>query len=296
MVLTMPQASNRFFAFGCSATRSLWPTWADILGRQYASYENWGRAGSGNQFIFNSVIECNQRNKFTPNDTVMIMWSSTGREDRYVEAMGGWVGQGNIYNQALYAPSWVNKFACNQGYLIRDLALITATAKLLDSWNVSYEFLCTNNINTIKETSKTIQSPALELYANIIDKIKPGIWDIIYQGDLTSRNDDILRKQFLWFENYNNFAGNDWPEFDKFLTKDYTCSVKTQQEIDKFIKHNSDFPTHNVPHEYLEYLDIVLPNSVNPETRDWVSGLRRNQAVEESFYHNNVPKRFNVNL
>ena len=47
---------KRAFVFGCSFTQYYWPTWADILGREFNKFENWGQCGGGNQFIFNSGI------------------------------------------------------------------------------------------------------------------------------------------------------------------------------------------------------------------------------------------------
>ena len=47
---------KRLFTFGCSVTEFIWPTWADILGREFDYYENWGRVGAGNLYIFNSII------------------------------------------------------------------------------------------------------------------------------------------------------------------------------------------------------------------------------------------------
>lgn len=292
--------NKRFFAFGCSQTRFIWPTWADILGQQYPIYENWGRPGSGNQFIFNSLVECNQRKKFTSDDTVMIMWASTCREDRYVEQMGGWVGQGNIYNQALYPPSWVHKFACDQGYLIRDLALITAAIELLNSWGVKYELFATNNLNTKYETSGIIVSPVIDLYENTINKIKPSMFDIVFNGDLSSKNSDILRRRFSWQTSYNTQAGTYWPNFDDYLSGNYKCSSTIQQELDRFVKHQRDTDPpapHCVPTEYLDYLDIVLPGAVSDTTREWVNNLRRTSPTEEmAYYTKNVPERFSVNL
>ena len=53
---------SRLFTFGCSFTSYHWPTWADILGREYDYFENWGRSGGSNQFIFNSLIEAKRLN------------------------------------------------------------------------------------------------------------------------------------------------------------------------------------------------------------------------------------------
>ena len=58
---------SRLFTFGCSFTHWSWPTWADILGREFDEYENWGQRGGGNVFIFHSLIECYKKNKLNKN-------------------------------------------------------------------------------------------------------------------------------------------------------------------------------------------------------------------------------------
>ena len=81
---------NRLFTFGCSFTEYRWPTWANILGQNFDQFENWGQPGGGNTFILNSLMECINRNIIQANDTVIIMWTSIGREDRWVKGRG-WV-------------------------------------------------------------------------------------------------------------------------------------------------------------------------------------------------------------
>jgi hypothetical protein len=61
---------GRLFTFGCSFTQYIWPTWADILAREFEYYENWGSSGAGNQYIFHSLVECYQRNLLNSNDTI----------------------------------------------------------------------------------------------------------------------------------------------------------------------------------------------------------------------------------
>ena len=39
------------YTFGCSFTKYVWPTWADLLLSQVDG-ENWGMCGGGNKFIF----------------------------------------------------------------------------------------------------------------------------------------------------------------------------------------------------------------------------------------------------
>ena len=86
---------GRLFVFGCSWTNYLWPTWADILGRQFDYYENWGGPGSGNTLIFNRIIEAGTRHQFTPDDTIIIQWSGLTRSDGYKN--GKWYSSYNVF-------------------------------------------------------------------------------------------------------------------------------------------------------------------------------------------------------
>ena len=45
------------YTFGCSFTKYVWPTWADLLLSQVDG-ENWGMCGGGNKFIFETLMEC----------------------------------------------------------------------------------------------------------------------------------------------------------------------------------------------------------------------------------------------
>jgi len=128
---------KRFFAFGCSFTNYHWPTWADIIGRQIPHYENWGRGSAGNQFIFNSVIECDAKYHFNKDDLVIIMWTSIEREDRYLN--NDWLLASHIQRNQVYGKSWNKKFGEEiRGLLIRDLASIRAVQQLLQFRNCNW--------------------------------------------------------------------------------------------------------------------------------------------------------------
>ena len=47
--------NQRLFTFGCSLTRYHYPTWANIGGKNFTEFQNWGAPGGGNNFILNSV-------------------------------------------------------------------------------------------------------------------------------------------------------------------------------------------------------------------------------------------------
>jgi hypothetical protein len=54
---------TRLFAFGYSFTAYHYPTWADIAGTAFDTFENWGKPSSGNNYILNSLIECTLTNQ-----------------------------------------------------------------------------------------------------------------------------------------------------------------------------------------------------------------------------------------
>jgi len=89
---------RRLFVFGDSYTTYKWPTWATILSQQFDYYENWAAQAQGNNFIANRISECDLKNHFTKDDTIVVVWSEHLRYDNVVN--GSWryekVYDGNI--------------------------------------------------------------------------------------------------------------------------------------------------------------------------------------------------------
>ena len=182
---------NRLFTFGCSFTQYWrWPTWADLLGRQADIFENWGLCGAGNSYIFYSLIECHQRHRLSNDDTVYIMWSNTSREDRYVEHK--WIEGGNVYwDGHPLGREYVMKWSCERGYLIRDLANISACRQLLDSWKCKYRMFSMvplqhtnyqNNLGDHPCSPAGADSDVRNFYADVLDMIEPSVLDIVFNG------------------------------------------------------------------------------------------------------------------
>lgn len=169
---------KRFFAFGCSMTAYGWPTWADIIGNEIPEYRNYGQSGGGNLFISCQVTEAHMRHKFNKDDLVMIMWSSVAREDRYLN--GTWLTPGNIYTQNYYDDNFVQNFADELGYLLRDINLITLTKKFLDSIGVDYYFLNMSpfeiKCRDIRESTKF--EKIKEFYSDTFNSILPDIFTL----------------------------------------------------------------------------------------------------------------------
>ncbi len=125
---------NRIFAFGCSFTHYIYPTWADLIAMQYPDklYYNFGKAGMGNLAISCRIIEASKRYQFNDNDLIMVMWSTFSRDDRWLN--GSWYAQGNVYNSE-YPDIFVRDFNDPVGHIIRDQAIIELTKKYLNNFN-----------------------------------------------------------------------------------------------------------------------------------------------------------------
>ena len=92
---------KRIFTFGCSFTKYLWGTWANILGAEFpqAKFYNLGRPSAGNQYIHNVIMQADNVYNFCESDLVVVQWSNVYREDRYFE--GAWRNYNNKYSSSL---------------------------------------------------------------------------------------------------------------------------------------------------------------------------------------------------
>ena len=245
---------KRLFTFGCSFTQYCWPTWADILGRQFDFYQNWGKNGAGNLFIACAVSECHVKNLLNEDDTVVIMWSGTTREDRYYD--NHWHTEGSIFGpkqEKLYGKNWVKTFADPRGYLIRDLAMINLVAGLLDSFKVKYYFLSMLDIAypEYENTPLPNTSDVIWHYQSILEKIRPSVHNVIFNYDYNSRPSIIVERD----SSINRMGAP---------VKFYFNPKKIRQDH------------HPIPTEHLEYLDRVLPEiTIDEATRAWVQDITK---------------------
>lgn len=140
MAIITPQLFNerkksykRLFIFGCSFSVYHWPTWANVLHLETpdAQFYNFAKSGGGNFFIYAQIIAANQKYKFTKDDCIAVMWSTHGREDRFMN--NHWETPGNIWSQGTYDEKFVKRFADIKGYLVRDLAIFKGAKIILDA-------------------------------------------------------------------------------------------------------------------------------------------------------------------
>ena len=175
---------SRLFAFGCSFTNYRWSTWADCLAPEFDSFENWGQAGGGNHYIFNSVMEADQRHHFGAGDTVIVCWTSFTRDDRY--ANGRWHTLGNMFACPIYNTEYLKTHVDERGYLLRDLAYIKAVKTLLQARpEVDWKFLSMVEIMARPEPDDdvSLHRDVMRLYSDILDSVLPGYDKTVFAGN-----------------------------------------------------------------------------------------------------------------
>ena len=269
---------KRFFAFGCSFTHYFWPTWADIIGREIPYYENWGKGAAGNQFIFNSIIECNLRNKFNEDDLVIAMWSSCSREDRYLN--GNWLVAATDNRDDVYGKSWMDKFGKEgKGNMIRDFASISAIQQILENGKSDW-------IN--------FNGPPLIRFN--IDKASDDINKKIITLDEIEKKWASLQKDLSLGKNVVDYYIEGEDVID--LYRDIFVKIK-EPLLDSILK-NPNRPNlgdkHPTPNEALNYINRNLPNSLDAKeyAEYWtaqVYKIKTKGVLPIEFTPNN-PKRF----
>lgn len=167
---------KRLFTFGCSFTNYRWSTWADCLAPEFDYFENWGQAGGGNHYIFNSVMEADQRHQFGAGDTVIVCWTSLDREDRYVD--GRWHTPGNAHFATnVFNKEYLKTHIDERGYLIRDLAYIKAVKTLLENrLGLTWRFLSMVELmaRPAPDDNESLHRDVMRLYSDVLDTILLG--------------------------------------------------------------------------------------------------------------------------
>ncbi len=214
MKMLITNKPKRLFTFGCSFTDYIWGTWANILGYEFrkADFYNFGKAGAGNQYIFNVLMQADAAYNFTHEDLIVVQWTNVSREDRYFHAghhgvlhdsetkHGAWSTPGNIYSQDIYDEEWVKKYFSEYGALVRDLAFIKAAHGMLKH-KTQWHFIQMNNLVHYVDqwdSKITLDQPKIfgnkerirqlrELYAETISILQPSFYDVLYNNNWTQK-------------------------------------------------------------------------------------------------------------
>ena len=231
---------KRIFCFGCSFTNWDMPTWVNILEHHYKDTKtvyNFGRAGAGNYYIFNTIVEKSLEYNFTKDDLILIQWSGFLREDRFKD--GNWTTPGNIITQNYYSPSVVNDwFFDEEGMTKRDYSYIHSIQKMLESDNIDYEMFSMNGIQPICQYNTYVpETPVFNklttLYHDTLIKLNPSMYDIIYGVGV-----------------------------------DFDCNFHSNM-----IKGKQDH--HPLPTQHLLYLEKVFQFNPSDETRTYVDNITK---------------------
>ena len=177
---------HRLFTIGCSFTKYHWNTWADYCGSKYKEHINLARTGAGNQFIAKTITEAFIDYDITPNDRIVIQWSSCQREDRYLSEVDHngrynyWRVVGNIFKQSYYDDDWVEKYTTLEHFVKRDFMLIHNTYYMLKYHNIP--FVMTSMVDLYPPYhEKEIMQLSMK-YVDILQEIKPSMKKVIFNN------------------------------------------------------------------------------------------------------------------
>lgn len=281
---------SRLFSFGCSFTKFHWPTWADIAGRSFDHFENWGVGGGGNQLIFYGLNEAIQRRNIGPDDTVAIMWTSISREDRWKQQQR-WLAGGSVYNSEYYDANFVKRYADPTGYLIRDLATIAGTKLILKQIGCRWKFFSIvpfdyhDDRDDEPECFFVPDQDVIDLYRPVIDSISPSVFETVFHNDWYSRPGQVILPSLE--KRYRVCAGPDWPSWEDFLiNRTKNCSQDIRREIQRQFKFERELirtDPHPTPSEHLEYLKAQWPDlAITTDLEDWVSEVNKLVLLNQS--------------
>lgn len=152
--------NKRLFTFGCSYTKYDWPTWADFIQFNYNEFQNWGVGAADNYFIFHSLIEAHNKNNFTSNDTIVIMWSMHMRF-AFLTNKNKWQREGPWSTPKTLKA--LDSFWSEKGQMIKSLEYMQMAHILLKSLGVNFRMTIMAPLNLIWE-----QYPDLSFYDLII--------------------------------------------------------------------------------------------------------------------------------
>ena len=246
---------RRIFTFGCSFTEYRWPMWPQMIALDLGiPLWNYGRAGSGNQRIFNSLMQADCLYKFNADDLVMICWTNVCREDRFRNRM--WVSPGNIFTQEVYDEKYIENWAHPTWYMLRDYATIKATAEWLESKPCQHHMMSMCDVfnrleqyNDIGESED--KSKIYDMYKPTIDKILPSFYDVLWNNDL-GQSITERRKIHHLLNDFHPLPTETQSYLEKTFDhkfKDQTIEKieKSQKAVAEFVISTGGNPGANVP-------------------------------------------------
>jgi hypothetical protein len=264
-------------------TQYSWPTWADIIGTKFKYFENWGEAGAGNHFIFNSIIECDIKNVLTPNDTVIIMWTSPARHDYF---------SGNRWGHAHHIFNTDNEMLpCPDGYWGDTFAYIHAIDQIFKNRKIPYVMASWINYTTLKSKFHLQYKRLLSTIYYVRTSLKP------HQVPKIADIDNLMKLL------YDALSGPDWPSLESIKNNQYSTTPEIQKEIDNFwedLKQDTRVKIasmvsdrHPLPGEHLQIAKKIFPElDIDLNTKEWTHLLdNKIKNGEHISFDKHLPER-----
>jgi hypothetical protein len=282
--------TSRLFTFGCSFTRYHYPTWADIVSKNFSEFQNWGRAGAGNNFILNSLNECDLRNKLGTNDTVIIMWAGLSRIDYY--QINNWA---HMHQRYYDLKSTEYPYSCPQGYEMLSYAWMTSAVHVLNQIGCKWKMF--------QFIQPETESDAFALYT-------PMLSNIVYAPFAANSQPYTLspKSRIQVDDLFHRLKGKDWPGLESILDgsfeslmlgdfiknecKEFLAAVKKDQSISSGIFNKLD--QHPSPNTHLKWVEKNLSEySIDEKTKQWVSHIDDCLVRKKDYaFDANSPVRF----
>lgn len=258
---------KRLFTFGCSYTKYMWPTWADLLLYDFDYGENWGKKGIGCRAIAERVAECHARNNFTSEDTIVIQWSTHLRNDFYLvksplKRPNGWQTYGSIIsliNKEIYDKKWFDNFFYEPAYIMHCLNHMLLTQGLLKSTGCKWYM---TSIGDWDKVSTDLNNGASLGETWLTEELS--IWDNEDKNSLK-----IYKK--IWDNNIDNWI----TPIEIFLKHD---NQKRYVFFDNVEKRSYKDP-HPTVRQYASWLDKELKPKLhlqkNEKSENWINEIEK---------------------
>lgn len=243
---------NRLFTIGCSFTHWIWPTWADIIAKNYEiEHHNYGLPGQGNAYILAMLSQITRKYQLTDTDLVLVMFSSWHRISEYnaypansvdfkdmllnneslkevSPTCWNWQSGPDLIAEQVLQQTYVS---CDRGYAIQNFAIM-------------------DSICTIFETSAYTGA-----YMQSVDPNKQGLFDTT---SLDTHKDDV-------FQMYKSLESKQLgkPMYDVFDNK------LNHHRWPRVEGGTARVDYHPYPTEYCRYLEEIGFN-INERTHKWL--------------------------
>jgi len=146
---------RRLFAFGCSYTSHMWPMWPAFFNNNFDEVLNFGRGGAGNSYIFHTILEGTESCNITPDDVVVVMWSTYVRRDLMRNDFS-WDLRGGVANYL--TPDQLDLVWTMPDSVVKSWDYIYATSELLKSKNIKFAF---TSIESLKSDAIPVYTKSL---------------------------------------------------------------------------------------------------------------------------------------